>query len=452
MLPLPAEPIPSPSYSNTDALPGVRLADLAGNQRLPLLLNLTHKLFHQTHDHGIINEFAEAMGRIRGRSCMVMVRTRDCPKGSYRITRWRTPDGQELVTPIVHDGQVNAAAIRTGGLIGLITGHDTPQMARLDGTPDSVFGEWTRGYRSLVSTPLPEKSQPADWLILMDTPDNRWSMEQLETVVLQANLVGVVIRNLNIARSLRDATAYIEAEIDQIAEIQRSLLPQDLPEIPGLLVAATYATFDRAGGDYYDLFAEPGTPNPRRFGVLIADASGHGPSAAVVVSMLHTVLRNMSELPGPDRLLEELNRRLFARRIGSSFVTALCGVYDAETGIIEFAGAGHPPPVTLGDSGVREIEVDGGPPLGILDEIGSKVTSHRLARGERVLLYTDGISEAMSPSHELFGTRRIADTLENAKTHTTPRGVLESLQDAVSAHIAGGKPGDDQTAVLLERR
>lgn len=452
MLPLPAEPIPTPTYFDAEALPGVRLADLAGNQRLPLLLNLTHKLFSQTHDHGIINEFAEAMGRIRGRSCMVMVRTRDCPPGSYRITRWRTPDGVELVPPVVHEGQVNAARIHTGGLIGLITAHESPQMARLDGTPDSVFGEWTRGYRSLVSTPLPEKSQPADWLILMDTPQDRWTMELLETVVLQANLVGVVIRNLNIAKSLREATAYIQAEIDQIAEIQRSLLPQEVPQIPGVQVAAAYATFDRAGGDYYDIFPDP-AGGRNRFGFLVADASGHGPSAAVVVSMLHTVLRNMAELPSPDRLLEELNRRLFARRIGSSFVTALVGVYDADSGMLEFAGAGHPPPLVHGAGGVRELELDGGPPLGILDTIGSSVTTRKFVPGERVLLYTDGISEAMSPTNELFGVSRVARAMEAAPSAPgEPGAVLRTLDDAIRAHIGTAKPGDDQTALVLERR
>lgn len=451
MFALPAEPIPIPSYADADALPGVRLADLAGNQRLPLLLNLTHKLFNQTHDHGIINEFAEAMGRIRGRSCMVMVRTRDCPPGSYRITRWRTPDGQELVPPVVHEGQVNAAQVHRGGLVGLITSNDSPQMAQLDGAPDSVFGAWTRGYRSLVATPLPEKSQPADWLILMDTPQDRWSMENLETVVLQANLVGVVIRNLNIARSLREATAYIQAEIDQIAEIQKSLLPQEVPQIPGVKVAAAYATFDRAGGDYYDVFPDP-SGNPSRFGFLIADASGHGPSAAVVVSMLHTVLRNMAELPSPDRLLEELNRRLFARRIGNSFVTALAGVYDADAGTLEFAGAGHPPPLVHGSGGVRELELDGGPPLGILDVIGSSVTTRKFASGERVLLYTDGISEAMSATNELFGVSRVVRAVEAApRPPAEPESVLRTLDAAIRAHIGAAKPSDDQTALLLER-
>ncbi|MBX3381487.1 MAG: serine/threonine-protein phosphatase [Phycisphaeraceae bacterium] len=443
---MPAVPIPPPTYRPSD-LPGVSLADLRANERLPLLLKLTHKLFNQTEDHGIINEFAEAMGRIRGRSCMVMVRTRDCPPGSYRITRWRTADGDELVTPIMHDGQVNTAPIRSGGLIGHITTEELPQMARLDGSPDSVMGDWTRGYRSLVSTPLPEKSQPADWLILLDTPEDRWTMEQLETVVLQANLVGVVIRNLNIARRLKEATSYIQNEIDQIAEIQRSLLPQTFPEIAGLEIAASYATFDRAGGDYYDVFPDPNGSG--RFGFLIADASGHGPSAAVVVAMLHAVVANFSRLPEPSEVLEEINRKLFARRIGNSFVTALVAVYDPAEGTLRFAGAGHPPPILKRANSAHEIEFEGGPPLGILERVDSAQGSITLKPGDTVLLYTDGISEAMSIDHKLFGVERIRGALVAAAPGA--QQTIDRLNAALKDYIGAAKPNDDQTMLTIRR-
>lgn len=444
---MPAAPFAVPTFRPSD-LPGVALADLASNERIPLLLNLTHKLFDQTQDQGIINEFAEAMGRIRGRSCMVMVRTRDCPKGSYRITRWRTAEGQELVPPIMHDGQVSGAPIRTGGVIGLVCGSELPQLARLDGSADSVFGDWTKGYRSMVSTPLPEKSQPADWLVLLDTPDDRWSLENLETIVLQSNLVGVVIRNLNIARRLKEATAYIQNEIDQIAEIQRSLLPQSFPTIPGLELAASYATFDRAGGDYYDVFVDPAGSG--RVGFLIADASGHGPSAAVVVAMLHAVVTNLSVLPGPAQLLEEINRRLFARRIGNSFVTALAAVYDPATSEIRFAGAGHPPPILKRSTTAHEVEFEGGPPLGILERVDSAEGTLTLRPDDTLLFYTDGISEAMSIDHKLFGVDRIkaAVLASSPGSHS----VIESLNRALKAYIGHEKPNDDQTMLVIERR
>jgi sigma-B regulation protein RsbU (phosphoserine phosphatase) len=443
---MPAAAIPTPTFRDS-SLPGVLLADLASNERLPLLLKLTHKLFDQTQDQGIINEFAETMGRIRGRSCMVMVRTRDCPKGSFRITRWRAAEGQELVPPVMHDGQVSGAPVRTGGLIGMITSEELPQLARLDGSADSVMGDWTKGYRSLVSTPLPEKSQPADWLILLDTPEDRWSMENLETVVLQSNLLGVVIRNLNIAKRLQEATGYIQNEIDQIAEIQRSLLPQSFPPIAGLELAAAYATFDRAGGDYYDVFTDPAGSG--RVGFLIADASGHGPSAAVVVAMLHSVVAHFSKLPEPEEILEEINRRLFARRIGNSFVTALVGVYDPSDSTLRFAGAGHPPPILKRGNSTHEIEFEGGPPLGILERVDSAQGSVTLKPGDTVLLYTDGISEGMSIDHKLFGVDRIRAALLAAGPGA--QQTIDRVNEGLKAFIGVAKPSDDQTMLVIRR-
>lgn len=443
---MPANPSPAPTFRDTD-LPGVKLADLSSNERIPLLLRLSHKLFTQTNDQGIINEFAEAMGKIRGRSCMVMARTRDCPKGSFRLTRWRTASGDELVTPISHDGQLNNNPILEGGLLSLVTAQDMPQMARLSGDADRTLGDWTAGYRSLVATPLPEKSQPADWLILLDGPEDRWSIEQLETVVLQSNLVGVVIRNLNIAQRLREATSYIQNEIDQIAEIQRSLLPQSFPEIPGIELAAAYATFDRAGGDYYDVFPDPAGSG--RFGFLIADASGHGPSAAVVVAMLHAVVAHFTHLPEPRELLEKINRKLFSRRIGNSFVTALAAVYDPKTIEIRFAGAGHPPPILKRGDSAHEIDFEGGPPLGILERVDSAEAKVTLQSCDTVLLYTDGVSEGMSSDHKLFGVDRIRAALLAAPSGA--ESVIKQINSSLKAFIGDAKPSDDQTMLVIAR-
>lgn len=443
---MPPHVSPSPSFLPT-ALPSVSVADLSDNERIPLLLKLTHKLFDQTQDSGIINEFADAMGKIRGRSCMVMVRTRDCPPGSFRVTRWRSLDQLELVEPAHHDSQVASLPVRSGGVISLVVAHDQPRMVRLDGGDDPVVGSWTRGLRSLVATPLPEKSQPADWLILMDVAEDRWSLEQLETLVLQANLVGVVIRNLNIARRLREATSYIQNEIDQIAEIQRSLLPQQFPQIPGLELAASYATFDRAGGDYYDVFPDPAGSG--RYGFLIADASGHGPSAAVVVAMLHAIVAQITALPEPAELLEEINRRLFARRIGNSFVTALAGVYDPRTSSMWLAGAGHPHPLLRRNQSVEELLIEGGPPLGILDKVGSETTRIVLRPGDSLLFYTDGVSEGMDIDHRLFGVERMRAALLGARPGA--QCALDTVSAALKAHIGHAKPSDDQTMLAVCR-
>src|SRR5204863_6200348 len=132
-------------------------------------------------------------------------------------------------------------------------------------------------------------------------------------------------------------------ELKAVARIQRSLLPSTLPEIPGLDLASSYQTSARAGGDYYDFFRLP----DNQWGILMADVSGHGTPAAVLMAVTHTIAHSY---PGPAMppglLLAHVNRTLTERytaRMGA-FVTAFYGVYDPATRTIAFSSAGHPPP------------------------------------------------------------------------------------------------------------
>jgi sigma-B regulation protein RsbU (phosphoserine phosphatase) len=425
--------------------------DLSANKRLPILKELTRTLFDETRDHVIVEEFTRAMREAYKKRCVVMVRTRNLPPGQFRITRWLTPEGRDVLPSVLVEQQVPQAIIRSGGLIARACVGEEPAFVRdFQVENDPGVGDLLRPYRCLISVSLPEKTQPSDRLMLLETEPDALSESDLETLVIRANLIGLVIRNLNIARALKEATAYIQGEIDQIAEIQRSLLPQELPRIPGLDLAANYATFDRAGGDYYDVFPDP--KGRKRWGFLIADASGHGPSAAVVVAMLHTVLRNLSDLPEPEGMLEELNARLFARRIGNSFVTALAAVYDEQTRSVQIAGAGHPPPLIRPANDPRtvsEIAMDGGPPLGILDSINSQRSSVRLSGGDKLVFYTDGISEAMSPERTLFGIDRIRQAIAGAPADAS--SVLRSIDAALKNHVASARPSDDQTVLVVRR-
>src|SRR5262249_49190765 len=154
--------------------------------------------------------------------------------------------------------------------------------------------------------------------------------------------------------------------------IQKGMLPRPMPDIPGVRLAASYETFDRAGGDYYDLIPlgsqasgvqhDPYGP----WGVLIADASGHGPSAAVRVAVIHALLRGAEmRKGGPIDVLGYLNRPLATRAVNGSFVTAFYGVYEPRTRELTYARAGHNPPIIKnpGSGGsVRWLEDAGGMP------------------------------------------------------------------------------------------
>lgn len=288
--------------------------------------------------------------------------------------------------------------------------------------------------------------------------------------MLRTTLIGATAASVLANQRLRAASDWIQSEVDQIAQIQRSLLPQEEPDVPGLSFAASYATFDRAGGDYYDLLPLRHLPDElplarytedlaSPWAILIADASGHGPSAAVVVAMLHAILHGYQPPqegpPSPAEMLEQFSRRLFARRIGAgaSFVTAFLGIYDPVARTLTYANAGHHPPLlrTPRESGglptVAELDSPRGTPMGVRDHVGAEDRTITLTPGQMILLFTDGVVEATGEGRGDFGIVALRDAL--ARGPDDPRALIAHLAAALRAHESATRSHDDQTLVAL---
>lgn len=247
---------------------------------------------------------------------------------------------------------------------------------------------------------------------------------------------------------IAEAYRLLDAEFEIIGTIQRSLLPREVPNVRGLDIATHYETCQRAGGDYYDFF-------PLRngcLGVLIADVSGHGSPAAVLMAITHTIAHIVHEESmesKPEAVVAYINRKL-ARHYEhrGDFVTAIYGIYDPETATFRYASAGHNPPMVAGpnDDTMRRLDKQCGVPLGIMEDAEYESATVPLEGGHTLLLYTDGITEAMNRDHDLFGEERMARALS---------GVLPAVQqvDALLAEVrrhVGGEPlNDDRTVVLL---
>jgi len=264
------------------------------------------------------------------------------------------------------------------------------------------------------------------------------------------------VRNTLISKQLLHANERIQREVEQIARIQRAMLPQSLPTIPGIKIASNYETFDTAGGDLYDfLVREPGVNAPegssQRLGMIIADASGHGPAAAVVTAMLNSILYAYPhDDHGAGAVLRYANRHLFSKKMEGTFVTAFLGSLDTEHHTFTYANAGHPPPL-LKNSGpggtVKRLDSVGGIPLGILDHVEFDDATIQLHPGQTLVLYTDGINEAMNPQGDMFGIAGIEKALEDCTGE--PACVVHSITTALTEHQAGQRPSDDQTIVAV---
>lgn len=437
--------------------PDLPAVDLSKNARIPVLMELTESLSRATSPQQVLEAIVVAMRKAYGPRCYLSLSTAGLPPGQFRIARWLTVDGIEKVKAAEPWSGSGELPVQSGGVLSRLVSTPEPKLIQGMNVPsDPVVGDDFAIFGSLIAVPVMADGVIANWTILLHEDAHGLGVADLEQLILRGNLIGTTMNNVLIASRLREATDWIRHEVDHIAQIQRALLPQTTPNIPGVAVAARYETFDKAGGDYYDLLPLTvglgGRHLERRgpWAIMIADAAGHGPAAAVVVAMLHAILHAREEhVTEPKDCLDYLNQRLFARRVGSEFVTAFFAKYDPATRQLTYANAGHNPPLIKSAAGeLRRLDAVGGIPLGVMDAIGTDQTTVRLAPGETLILYTDGLIEAQDPSGRQFGEQALESIVANSQGG--PDLLCDTIVNAVRRHRASAKAHDDQTLVALQ--
>jgi sigma-B regulation protein RsbU (phosphoserine phosphatase) len=243
----------------------------------------------------------------------------------------------------------------------------------------------------------------------------------------------------------------IQKELETARLIQLSILPENVPQIDGLDIAARYIPMTSVAGDFYDFIGV----DKKHIGILVADVSGHGMPAALIASMLKIALAAQSaHADDPAQVLLGLNQALCGK-FQHHFVTAAYVFVDMEKQILTYAGAGHPPLLMWGAASpsVRDV-TENGLFLGKFDFATYSAVKVPLAPGDRTLLYTDGISEANNPEGMEFGTARFRQFLEaekNVSANQFADGLLEELAHW-SARGEGEDLDDDITMVTIHVR
>lgn len=418
--------------------------------RMRELLGMMERLSRAREPEEVIEALLSGYQEAYGRRGFVRLDVEGLEAGRYRITAARL-GGREMAMP--------AERVWEGGFCGEVVRSDGPRVwASLRGEADPVLGEALRGYASAAAVPLYAGGKRSGWAVVLSPEGEAFGPRDLEDMIVRANLVETMVRHLETARRLEEATAWIQSEVDHIARIQQSMLPRRIPKIPRTVIACSYETFDRAGGDYYALLpvaAEPGLHDDeeaRRWGLFIADASGHGPAAAVVIAMVHALLHSYPREPaGPLEVLEHLNRHLYRRAIDGSFVTAFFGIFEPATGCLTYARAGHDPPLLKNPgerSPRRRLDEGGGWPLGISPVLNAREHTIRLEAGQTLVLYTDGVTETRCPDGSLFGIEGIERAIDACTGE--PDCIVGHIRHALMCHEGGRRPADDQTIVAIQ--
>jgi serine phosphatase RsbU (regulator of sigma subunit) len=233
--------------------------------------------------------------------------------------------------------------------------------------------------------------------------------------------------------------------LDRTREIQRSLLPDPLPDLPGFDLAARSESAEEVGGDVFDAIRL----SPEALGLMIADASGHGLPAAleardVVVGLRMGVARHLKI----HATIERLNIILCASTLSSRFVSLVYGELDS-SGSFEYVNAGHPAPVVLSQGGTIRLP-ESGRVLGVSPDSRYRVGRAEIPPAGLLLLFTDGVVECPSPAGEEFGIERIL-AIASFLSQSTCAQVCAAVFDALAEHSAGLPLPDDASLVVAKR-
>ena len=391
----------------------------------------------------MVRSYGQQMRRYQPTAGFVSLSRRGLDAPRYRITRssrwtheinpWKDPE----LLPVL-----------SGGLMGELIYGDVPRV--IDDiclAADDPGREFFEGHRSLVAIPHYDQGVGQNMVIMLRDQPHAFPPDQVLDWVWISSLFGRATQNLVLSAELKQAYALVERELSIVADIQRSLLPKVTPRIPTLDIATFYETSKWAGGDYYDFFRLP----EGKWGILIADVSGHGTPAAVIMAVTHSLAHgHVGPHDPPSVLLEQVNRQLSTLYTADNeaFVTAFYGLYDPATRLLTYSSAGHNPPRLMRcDQGVIE-SIDGARslPLGLVAEEEYQNATLDLHPGDQITFYTDGITEALAPNGDQFGMDRLDAILSRCG------GSARNLVDAVIAEVRAfthgvTPPADDQTLI-----
>jgi sigma-B regulation protein RsbU (phosphoserine phosphatase) len=419
-------------------------AEADWNHRLDLVLDMVREMSEQTDPQQMVYLYGQRNQQLVQVDGLLGLSRRGLKDGEYKITRSRA-----WAVPIDPWKESHRLPQYRGGLLAdLIYGDQPVVIDDLSFGDDEPAAEHLRGFRSLLAIPNFDGGKSLNMVILLQKAPHAFDREKIPDIVLRSNLFGRATQNLVLAAELRTAYAEVDRELRAVAEIQRALLPQTMPQIPRLELAASYQMCRRAGGDYYDFFPLA----DGRWGLLIADVSGHGTPAAVVMAVTHSLAHTV---PGsaqpPSRLLSYVNEQLCARYSPASgtFVTAFYAVFDPRDLSLTYSSAGHNPPRVkrCSDGTVRSLESPDGLPLGLLERCPYSDTRIELMAGDQLVLYTDGITETMNPEGDLFGKQRLDLILSGCSpAQQLHDAILESLNA-----FSRGRPADDDRTLVIGR-
>jgi serine phosphatase RsbU (regulator of sigma subunit) len=313
--------------------------------------------------------------------------------------------------------------------------------------------------RSLMCVPLFDDRHKAIGVMQIDTRDGRGRFEQddLDLLAAVASQISVAVQNAQLHKALVKQRE-MEQELQFARQVMHSLLPERPASVPGYEFWAYYEPARHVGGDYYGFFpmrapdAKPGS-QPARWAIAVGDVVGKGMPAALLTAKLSGEVKLIvADNPEPAFVIEQLNRQFDVRGELDMYITFLLAVLDVENHRLSIANAGHPCPIIRRRNG--ELEEFGrgssGLPLAIMPDYRYPTVSTQLERGDTVVFYTDGVTDAMNSTEDRLGDARFKESV--LKAEAAVGAVGDEVVKAIQRHVADCPQFDDITLVCLARK
>ena len=344
---------------------------------------------------------------------------------------------------------------RGAGIVGaamaekkMIRVDDVSRDPRFFGKADEQTGWKTR---ALLAAPLLDGAECIGVIEFLN-PQGRaaFSQEDEELMEYFAGLVSAALVRIR-AHDAALERAQVQRDLDLAREMQQGLLPREFPgkdQAPGVEIFARLDPAKEVSGDLYDFF----TVEPGKMCFVVGDVSGKGVAAGLFMAVTRTLIR-ATAVPGrrPLEILERVNAQLCAENRANLFVTMILGIVDTTTGRMEYGQGGHNPPILLPAKGEPVYEPSGGMPLGVFEDAKFGQRQLELQAGETLLVYTDGVTEAMNPQRELFGEERLKEAVRE-QSRLSPESLTQRVVAEVARFANGAEPSDDITLLAIQHR
>lgn len=390
---------------------------------------------------------------------MILVKSRPWMRAEACSIFLPDPATGELVIHSAHGNsqpQLGSLRVPPGkGIVGaamkerkMIRVDDVSRDSRFFSKADDQTGWKTR---ALLAAPLLDGEECIGVIEFLN-PQERpaFSQEDEELMEYFAGLVSAALVRIR-AHDAALERAQVQRDLDLAREMQQGLLPTTFPtreQAPGVEIFARLDPAKEVSGDLYDFFeVEPG-----KMCFVVGDVSGKGVAAGLFMAVTRTLIR-ATVIPGrsPLEVLQRVNTQLCSENRANLFVTMILGVVDTTTGRMEYGQGGHNPPILVPVRGEAVYEPSGGMPLGVFEDAKFGQRQLNLKPGETLLIYTDGVTEAMNPERELFGEERFKKAVEGLAS-LSPEQLTQRVVGEISKYARGAEPSDDITLLAIKHR